>query len=51
MKSVFEPSAMEIIEQKLIESGMSREDAIYLICRLLEEEAKIYIECTNEVTE
>lgn len=51
MKSVFEPSAMEIIEQKLIDSGMSREDAIYLICRFLEEEAKLYVECKILVKE
>ena len=51
MKTVFEPSAMEIIEDKLVASGMSEEDATYLICRFLEEEARRYLDCVSVVEE
>lgn len=43
--------AMEIIEQKLIDSGMSREDTTYLICKFLEEEALLYVESLKTVEE
>ena len=43
--------AMEIIEQKLIDSGMSREDVTYLICKFLEEEALLYVEAVKTVEE
>ena len=43
MKSISELTAMEIIEQKLMQSGMSEEDVDYLICKFLEEEALRYL--------
>ena len=51
MKSVLEPTAMEIIEDKLVASGMSKEDATYLICKFLEEDATRYLDCVSVVEE
>ena len=43
--------AMMVIEDKLLETGMSQEEIDYLMSRFLEEEAQTYVECMKLVEE